>query len=59
MFFQRSRISSMENTNKNERNEDFLEILKSEENINFKIDKKTLFISTDRWLAQLGKRKKN
>ena len=41
----------------NEKNEDFLEILKHKENSNPRIDQKVLFITTDCWLAQLGPRK--
>ena len=41
----------------NEKNEDFLEILQSEEDLISKVDKKVLFITTDSWLAQLGSRK--
>ena len=41
------------------KNEDFLEILKNEENLNSKVEKNILFITTDSWLAQLGSRRKN
>ncbi len=41
----------------NEKNEDFLEILQSEEGLISKVDQKVLFITTDSWLAQLGSRK--
>ena len=41
------------------KNEDFLEILKNEENLNSKVEKNVLFITTDSWLAQLGSRRKN
>ena len=40
-----------------EQNESFLEILQSEEGLISKVDQKVLFITTDRWLAQLGSRK--
>ena len=39
--------------------EDFLEILKNQENINSNFDQEILFITTDSWLAQLGTRRKN
>ena len=42
-----------------EKNEDFLEIMRNQENLNSKLDQKSLFITTDSWLAQLGSRKKN
>ena len=41
-----------------EKNENFLEILKNEDNFNSKIDQK-LLITTEFWLAQLGSRKNN
>ena len=41
------------------KNKDFLEILKQEKDNNFKIEHKVLFITTDNWLAQLGSRKSN
>ena len=47
----------MANNIDNEKNEDFLEILKNEENLTTRIDQKKLFITTDSWLAQLGSRK--
>ena len=40
-----------------EKNEKFLEVLQNEENLNSKVEKKVLFITTDSWLAQLGSRK--
>ena len=40
-----------------EKNENFLEILKNEQNHNSKIDQKHLLITTASWLAQLGSRK--
>ena len=43
----------------NEKNEDFLEILKNEENLTSRIDQKHIFVTTDLWLAQLGSRKNN
>ena len=43
----------------NEKNEDFLEILKNEENLTSRIDQKNIFVTTDSWLAQLGSRKNN
>ena len=43
----------------NEKNEDFLEILKNEENLSSRIDQKLIFVTTDSWLAQLGSRKNN
>ena len=43
----------------NEKNEDFLEILKNEENLSYRIDQKLIFVTTDSWLAQLGSRKNN
>ena len=43
----------------NNKNEDFLEIIKNEDNFNTKSSKKILFITTDSWLAQLGSRKSN
>ena len=43
----------------NEKNEDFLEILKNEENLSSRIDRKLIFVTTDSWLAQLGSRKNN
>ena len=48
----------MSNNIDNEKNEDFLEILKNEENLTTSIDPKKLFITTDSWLAQLGSKKK-
>jgi hypothetical protein len=47
----------METDIDNEKNEDFLEILQSEEGLISKVDQKVLFITTDSWLAQLGSRK--
>ncbi len=41
----------------NEKNGDFLEVLKKEENFNSRIDQEYLFVTTDSWLAQLGSRK--
>ena len=41
------------------KNYDFLEILKHEKDSNFKIEHEILFITTDSWLAQLGSRKSN
>ena len=43
----------------NEKNEDFLEILKNEDNLSSKIQQKNLIVTTDAWLAQLGPRKNN
>ena len=43
----------------NEKNEALLEVLQNQENFNTKIDQKILFITTDRWLSQLGSRKIN
>ena len=43
----------------NEKNEDFLEILKIEENSTSRNDQKHIFVTTDSWLAQLGARKNN
>ena len=43
----------------NEKNEDFLEILKNEENFTSRIVQTNLFVTTDSWLAQLGSRKNN
>ena len=40
-----------------QKNEDFLEILRNEENIDSNVEQKVLFITTDNWLAQLGSRK--
>ena len=40
-----------------EKNETILEILQNEEDLISKVDQKTLFITTDNWLAQLGSRK--
>ena len=48
----------MSNNIDNEKNEDFLEILKNEENLSSIIDQKLIFVTTDSWLAQLGSRKK-
>ncbi len=42
----------------NDKNENFLEVLYSQESPNSKIDQKILFVTTDCWLAQLGSRKK-
>ena len=42
-----------------EKYNNFLEILKNEENFNPKIDQKYLLITTEFWLAQLGSRKNN
>ena len=42
----------------NNKNENFLEVLNSQENLDSKSDQNTLFITTDCWLAQLGSRKK-
>ena len=47
----------MEKITDYEKNENFLEILKDQENFNPKIDQKYLFITTDSWLAQLGSRR--
>ena len=41
----------------NEKNEDFLEILKNKENLTSRVDQKHIFVTTDSWLAQLGSRK--
>ena len=49
----------MANNIDNEKNEDFLEILKNEENLSSRIDQKLIFVTTDSWLAQLGSRKNN
>ena len=49
----------MDIKNNNDKNESFLEILKSEESNDHNIDQKILFITTDSWLAQLGSRKNN
>ena len=43
----------------NEKSEDFLEILKNEDNLSSTIEQKKLFVTTDAWLAQLGSRKNN
>ena len=40
-----------------QQNETILEILQNEEDLISKVDQKTLFITTDNWLAQLGSRK--
>ncbi len=40
-----------------QQNESILEILQNEEGLISKVDQKTLFITTDNWLAQLGSRK--
>jgi len=47
----------VENNINNEKDETFLEILKKESNNNPQIDQKNIFITTDCWLAQLGKRR--
>ena len=47
------------NINIDDKNTDFLEILKHEKDSNFKIEHEILFITTDSWLAQLGSRKIN
>ena len=47
----------MEKITDYEKNENFLEILKDQENFNPKDDQKYLFITTDTWLAQLGSRR--
>ena len=39
------------------KNNDFLEIIKHGKDSNFKIEHEILFITTDSWLAQLGSRK--
>jgi len=57
-FFEMSFILLMNNID-NEKNEDFLEILKNEENLSSRIDQKLIFVTTDSWLAQLGSRKNN
>ena len=49
----------MSNNIDNEKNEDFLEILKNEENLSSRFDQKLIFVTTDSWLAQLGSRKNN
>ena len=49
----------MDFKNDNNKNEDYLEILKNEESFVSDIDKKMIFITTDSWLAQLGPRKNN
>ena len=41
------------------KNNDFLEIIKYGKDSNFKIEHEILFITTDSWLAQLGSRKSN
>ena len=48
----------MEKNINNDKNENFLEVIYSQESSNSKIDQKILFITTDCWLAQLGSRKK-
>ena len=48
----------MEKNLDNAKNEDFLEILKNENNFNTKVKEKISLVTTDRWLAQLGSRKK-
>ena len=40
-----------------EKNESFLEVLQNEKSLNSKIEQKILIITTDSWLAQLGRRK--
>ena len=40
-----------------QKNEDFLEILRNEEKLDSNDEQKVLFITTDIWLAQLGSRK--
>ena len=47
----------MEKITDYEKNENFLEILKDQENFNPKVDQKYLFITTASWLAQLGSRR--
>ena len=42
-----------------EKNESFLEILQNEEGLISKVDQKVLFITTDKWLAQLSTRRNN
>ena len=49
----------MDNKIKNEKNIEFLEILKNEESLTSKINQDILFITTDKWLAQLDSRKIN
>ncbi len=49
----------MENNIDNEKSEAFVEILKNEDTFNSKVHLKTLFFTTDSWLAQLGARKNN
>ena len=48
----------MEKNIDNDKNKNFLEVLYNQEDTNFKVDRKILFITTDCWLAQLGSRKK-
>ena len=40
-----------------EQNQSFLEVLQNEEGLSSKIEQKTLLVTTDSWLAQLGSRK--
>ena len=48
----------MKNIIYNDKNENFLEVLSSQENLVSKDDQKIIFVTTDCWLAQLGPRKK-
>ena len=40
------------------KNENFLEVLYSQDNLDSKADQKVLYVTTECWLAQLGPRKK-
>ena len=51
------RLIDMNENIDQEKSEEFLEILQNEKSLNSKIDQKILFITTDSWLAQLGRRK--
>ncbi len=48
----------MEKDIDNNKNDNFLEVLNSQESLDAKSDQNALFITTDCWLAQLGSRKK-
>ena len=48
----------MENNIVNDKNDNFLDVLNSQESLVSKADQKVLYVTTECWLAQLGPRKK-
>ena len=47
----------MDDNLKKENNDAFLEIFQNDENLISKVDEKSLFITTDSWLAQLSSKR--